>query len=85
MTTADPAIDQPQGAEEKPSRGFPTPATILLTVAILVWIATFLIPSGTYRQDDSGSPIPGTWESSDLGLSFLDRLKILLESPVNGL
>lgn len=71
--------------ENKKKGGFPTPATILLGVVVAVWIGTFFIRSGKYALNEAGSPIPGSFTVHDLGLTFWDRLEILLKSPVNGL
>lgn len=71
--------------QPREKRGFPTPATILLGVIIAVWVATFFIPSGRFALNEDGSPIPGSFTEVDLGLTFLDRIGILLKSPVNGL
>src|SRR4051812_26823775 len=41
---------------------FPSALTVLALVLALVWIASFLIPSGVYDLDpDTASPIPGTY------------------------
>ena len=48
---------------EKGKRGFPAPVTILTFVLIVVWIAAFFIPSGEYKLDGSGSPIPGSFRN----------------------
>ena len=66
-------------------RSFPSAATILLIVVVAVWILAFFLPSGLYQLNEQGSPIPGSYTTHDLHLSFWDRLGILLESPVNGL
>ena len=31
-------------------------------VLLVVWIAAFFIPSGVYEFDESGSPIPGSYQ-----------------------
>ncbi len=40
---------------------FPTAFTVLAAVLLLVWIAAFFVPAGTYNLDKSGSPVPGTY------------------------
>lgn len=87
MSTPNDTAATVAGAAQPPrkKRGFPTPATILLGVIIAVWVATFFIPSGRFALNADGSPIPGSFTEVDLGLTFLDRLGILLQSPVNGL
>ena len=52
-----------KASREKGKRGFPAPVTILTFVLILVWIAAFFIPSGQYKLDGSGSPIPGSFRN----------------------
>lgn len=64
---------------------FPTPATILLVVIVVVWVITFFIPSGRYRTGPDCAPIPNSFTPHDLGLTFMDRLGILLESPINAM
>jgi uncharacterized ion transporter superfamily protein YfcC len=46
-----------------PARGFkfPTAFTVLVVVLLLVWIAAFFVPAGTYQKDASGAPKPGTY------------------------
>ena len=48
-TEAD-APSEPQ--EEKGGFQFPSTMTVLILVTLLVWIAAFLIPSGTYQLDE---------------------------------
>lgn len=83
MSAAD--VESQTAPEEKQKRGFPGPWTILLWVILFVWVLTFILPSGNYQADENGSPIPGSFEPVDLGLSFMDRVRILLNAPVNGL
>jgi uncharacterized ion transporter superfamily protein YfcC len=40
---------------------FPTAFTVLFLVLLLVWIASFFVPAGTYKTDANGSPVPGTY------------------------
>jgi len=70
---------------EKRKRGFPAPVTILTFVLILVWIAAFYIPSGQYKLDASGSPIPGSFRNIAPPLDFDGRMQDLLLAPVNGM
>jgi uncharacterized ion transporter superfamily protein YfcC len=72
-------------AQEKKKRGFPAPITILTVVLVLVWMATFLIPSGEYRLDEGRSPIPGSFKTIESPLDFNGRVRDLLLAPVNGL
>jgi uncharacterized ion transporter superfamily protein YfcC len=57
-----------EAAPEQPDPGappkkfkFPTAFTVLAGVLLLVWIAAFFVPAGTYNLDKDGSPIPGTY------------------------
>ena len=41
---------------------FPTAFTVLAAVLLLVWIASFFVPAGTYKTDPAtGAPVPGTY------------------------
>ena len=74
-------------SDEPPQRksAFPAPLTILLGVLVLVWLAAFLIPSGQYQLDETGSPIAGSFQRIDAPMSFGERVGDLLLAPVNGL
>ncbi|WP_332642235.1 YfcC family protein [Aeromicrobium sp.] len=74
-------------AATKPKRTFhfPSAFTVLFGVTVLVWLLAFIVPTGAYKLDDSGAPIPGSYEGVDSGLSFGDRLMQLFMAPVNGL
>jgi len=41
---------------------FPTALTVLAIVLLVVWVAAFFIPSGVYELDESGSPVPGSYQ-----------------------
>ncbi len=64
---------------------FPSAFTVLFGVTIAVWLLAFIIPTGAYQTDDSGRPIPGSYEGTDTALSFGDRLMELFLAPINGL
>jgi uncharacterized ion transporter superfamily protein YfcC len=89
--TAD--TEAPTGGDTtaKPKRRFrfPTAFTVLFFVLVLIWILTFIIKPGTYQyvSCDGGAPkpIPATFESIKVDLSFQTRLYDLWLSPVNGL
>jgi uncharacterized ion transporter superfamily protein YfcC len=74
--------EQPQ---KKHKFTFPSALTVLAIVTLAVWALAFLIPSGEYRRKASGAPIQGTYHRVSSGLSFVDHLKDLFLSPVNGL
>jgi hypothetical protein len=59
--------------------------TILVIVILAVWVLTLLIPSGEYQLDESGAPIPGSFQEVDSPLDFGERVEDLALSPVNGL
>jgi uncharacterized ion transporter superfamily protein YfcC len=41
---------------------FPTAFTVLVAVLLLVWIASFFVPAGSYKTDSTtGAPVPGTY------------------------
>ena len=52
------------GGDDSPRRvKFPTALTVLAIVLLVVWLASFFIPSGRYEIDpETGSPIPGSYQ-----------------------
>ncbi|QSY50474.1 MULTISPECIES: YfcC family protein [Streptomyces] len=83
-----------QQAEEEPARKepegrrafvFPSALTVLAAVTVVVWILTFVIPSGSYRRTPDGDPIQGTYHREPAPGGFLHRLGDLFLAPVNGL
>jgi uncharacterized ion transporter superfamily protein YfcC len=51
-------------APETPAKKFrfPTAFTVLALVLVLVWVASFFVPAGTYKTDPTtGAPVPGTY------------------------
>lgn len=76
-----------KGAEtERTPFRFPSAFTVLFVVTVAVWLLAFVIPTGGYQTDaETGRPIPGSYEATDAGLSFGDRLMELFMAPVNGL
>lgn len=82
----------PEEAEEesaesgtRPRRAFPTPLTILLAVIVGVWLLAFVLPSGQYELDSSGSPIAGSYHEVPSPLDNTEMARELVLSPVNGL
>jgi uncharacterized ion transporter superfamily protein YfcC len=70
---------------EKKQRSVQLPSayTILFALIVLMAIATWLIPAGTYDVDKDGSPIPGTYHSVP---SHPARILVdSLTAPINGL
>jgi uncharacterized ion transporter superfamily protein YfcC len=52
----------PPAEGEKRKFKFPTAFTVLFAVLLLVWIASFFVPAGTYKTDPAtGSPVPGSY------------------------
>src|SRR3954447_4693378 len=59
-----PLDEQPPAPAASPPQKkfkFPTAFTVLAVVLGLVWIASFVVPAGTYSKDANGSPVPGTY------------------------
>ena len=49
--------------EKKPRQfTFPTAFTILFIPLVLIALATWVIPAGSYELDADGAPIPGTYQ-----------------------
>lgn len=81
------AVDDVDAVEaDAPKKGFqfPSAITVLAIVTFLVWLAAMFIPAGRYDVDDDGAPIAGTFTEIDSPLSFGDRLRELILSPING-
>ncbi|WP_426573098.1 YfcC family protein [Aquihabitans sp. McL0605] len=76
---------------------FPTALTVLAIVLGVVWIASFFIPSGTYKVDpETGGPVPGSYhelpacKNVEEGTICVDKsvgaqFKLLWRAPPNGL
>ena len=80
--TTDPASARPR---QRRSFQFPSAVTTLAIVTLLVWTAALFIPSGRYRLDQDGSPIPGTFEQIPSPLTFGERVQQLVLAPINGI
>jgi uncharacterized ion transporter superfamily protein YfcC len=70
---------------EKKGFQFPSTMTVLILVTLLVWLAAFLIPSGTYEHDENGVPTPGSYREIDSPQDFGERVGDFFLAPVNGL
>ena len=78
---ADPTTTAP--TEKQRSFQLPSAYTILFGLIVLMAIATWLIPAGTYDLDKDGSPVPGTYHSVP---SHPARILVdSLTAPINGL
>ncbi|MET0766366.1 MAG: YfcC family protein [Aeromicrobium sp.] len=77
----------PPAQKEPKKRGFrfPSAFTVLFGVTLGVWLLAFVVPTGAYKVDDSGAPIPGSYAGVDAGLSLGDRMMQLFMAPINGL
>ena len=69
---------------EKKSFEFPSAITILVLVLLLMWLATLVIPAGSYERDDTGAPVAGTYQEIDSPLDFGERVAQLVRAPING-
>jgi uncharacterized ion transporter superfamily protein YfcC len=70
---------------EKKGFQFPSTMTVLILVTLLVWIAAFLIASGTYEHDETGVPTPGSYREIASPQDFGERVGDFFLAPVNGL
>jgi uncharacterized ion transporter superfamily protein YfcC len=70
---------------EKKGFSFPSTMTVLVIVTFLVWLAAFLIPSGTYQHDENGVPQPGSYRRIDSPQDLGERVGDFFLAPVNGL
>ncbi len=81
--TADATATAPPPAPEKRGFALPSAYTILFALIVVVAIATWLIPAGTYQLDEDGAPIPGSYSQVEP-----NPQRIVIDSllaPVNGL
>lgn len=85
MTTTSATETSAPEAPQKKTFSFPAALTVLGLVTILVWVAAFFIPAGTYDRDDHGSPVIGSYQPVESTQTFSERLVDLLIAPVNGL
>ena len=70
-------------AERRRRFALPSAYTILFGLIVVMALATWVIPAGTYALDEDGSPIPGTYEEVD---ASPQRILIdSLEAPINGM
>jgi uncharacterized ion transporter superfamily protein YfcC len=75
----------PAETEQKKGFQFPGTMTVLIIVTLVVWIAAFLIPSGTYDRDENGVPAPGSYQEIDSPQDFGERAGDFFLAPINGL
>jgi uncharacterized ion transporter superfamily protein YfcC len=72
-------------AEEKSKKkfSFPSAFTILFLLLIVIAIATWVVPAGSYDYDEEGSPIPGTYHTVPPNPQKI--LNSFLKGPINGM
>jgi uncharacterized ion transporter superfamily protein YfcC len=80
-----PVGDAAGPGHEKKGFQFPSTMTVLIIVTFLVWLAAFVIPSGTYDRDEGGVPAPGSYRQIDSPQDFGERVGDFFLAPVNGL
>ena len=72
-----------RAAEPKRKFKLPSAYTILFALIVIMAIATWVVPAGTYDVGDDGSPLPGTYHEVD---SHPARILVdSLTAPINGL
>jgi uncharacterized ion transporter superfamily protein YfcC len=76
MATAPPKLP-------KKKFSFPTAFTILFILLVLIALATFIIPAGSYDYNADGEPIPGTYHQVPQNPQKL--LQSALKGPINGM
>ena len=70
-------------AERRRRFALPSAYTILFGLIVVMALATWVIPAGTYALDEDGSPVPGTYEEVDASPQRI--LVDSLEAPINGM
>jgi uncharacterized ion transporter superfamily protein YfcC len=84
VTPPAPPDGGPPAETEQRRFRFPSAFTVLVIVAVAVWLLAMIIPAGQYDQKD-GAPVPGTYHKVPSPMDFGERVDDLLLSPVNGL
>ncbi len=80
------AVQAPTAAtktQEKKKFSFPTAFTILFLLLVLIALATWLVPAGSYDYDADGAPIPGTYHQQESNPQAL--LASALKGPIAGM
>jgi uncharacterized ion transporter superfamily protein YfcC len=83
MTDAITSETEPEPVETKRRFTLPSAYTILFALIVIMAIATWIIPAGTYDLDKEGSPVPGTYHEVKS-----NPQRILVDSvtaPINGM
>ena len=79
-------MSEPKGETTvEPRHRFTLPSayTILFGLIVVMALATWLIPAGTYALDKEGAPVPGTYKTVDSNPARI--LTDSLTAPINGL
>ena len=72
-----------QPVAEKKKFTFPSAFTILFLLLIVIALATWVVPAGSYDYDEEGAPIPGTYHTVEANPQKL--LQSALKGPINGM
>ena len=76
-------MSEQTATESKHRFSLPSAYTILFALIVVMAIATWIVPAGTYQVDKSGSPIPDTYHEVP---SHPSRILVdSLTAPINGL
>jgi uncharacterized ion transporter superfamily protein YfcC len=81
-----PVVEIPEAQEEPPKRRrftLPSAYTILFALIILAALATWIVPAGTYRVNEAGEPVPGSYHEVEQDPQRI--LRDSLTAPLNGL
>ena len=70
-------------AQTKKKFTFPTAFTILFILLVLIALATWIVPAGSYDYNADGEPIPGTYHQVPANPQKL--LQSALKGPINGM
>jgi uncharacterized ion transporter superfamily protein YfcC len=62
---------------------FPSAFTILFILLVVIALATWIVPAGSYQYDAEGSPVPGTYATVPQNPQKL--LQSALKGPINGM
>jgi uncharacterized ion transporter superfamily protein YfcC len=83
MSDAITSETEPEPVETKRRFTLPSAYTILFALIVIMAIATWIIPAGTYDLDKEGAPIPGTYHEVE---SHPQRILVdSVTAPINGL
>jgi uncharacterized ion transporter superfamily protein YfcC len=75
--------DEMADQKTKKAFTFPTAFTILFLLLVVIALATWIVPAGSYDYNESGEPIPGTYHQVPSNPQAL--LSSALKGPINGM